>query len=130
MSAGVLDAGVPIGWLLGGHRSSRRLDALFRSGREGKASLTISAVNLAEVFKHMSEYARATGADLLLLLRTCGVKVHAPDEEIARRAAALPLSLADAFAASTAQQLGARLHTTDSEMVRRLRPTRLPITHY
>jgi len=44
--------------------------------------------------------------------------------------AKLQTSLADGFAAATAQELSARLHTTDPELVRQLRGARLPITHY
>jgi hypothetical protein len=53
-----------------------------------------------------------------------------PDEAIARRVAKLPTPLADGFAAATAQELGARLHTTDAELIRQLRGTRLSVTPY
>jgi len=56
--------------------------------------------------------------------------MHQPDEAVARRVARLRTSLADGFAAATAQELGARLHTTDSDLVDQLRGARLPITHY
>jgi predicted nucleic acid-binding protein len=48
------------------------------------------------------------------------VSVNPPDEAIARRVAQLETSLADGFAAATAQELGARFHTTDGELVRQL----------
>ena len=58
------------------------------------------------------------------------VGIHPPDEAIARRVAQLETSPADGFAAATAQELGARFHTTDGELVRQLRRVRLAITHY
>jgi predicted nucleic acid-binding protein len=53
-------------------------------------------------------------------LTASGLRIHPPDEAIARRGAKLETSLADAFAAATAQELGARFHTTDGELVRQL----------
>ena len=130
MSAGVIDAGIAIGWIRGAHRSVGKLDALFESSRKGHATLTMSSVNLAEVLIHTAEWSRATGSDAVALLRAAGIRIHAPDEAIARRVAKLQTSLADGFAAATAQELGARLHTTDSELVRQLRHVRLAVTHY
>jgi predicted nucleic acid-binding protein len=77
-----------------------------------------------------AELSRATGVDAVSLLTASRVHVHHPDEAIARRVAKLRTSLADGFAAATAQEIGARLHTTDAELVRQLRGTRLLITHY
>ena len=130
MSVGVIDAGVAIGWIRGGHRSAARLDALFRSSREGHVRLYVSSVNLAEVLIHTAEWSRAAGSDAFALLRASGVAIHLPDEAIARRVAKLDTSLADGFAGATAQELGARLHTTDGELVRQLRGKRVAITHY
>jgi len=127
---GVLDAGVAIRWLLRGHGSLSKLEALFASCRSQQRRLVISVVNLVEVLKHTAEAARSVGHDPLVLLRAQGVEVHVPDEVIARRVARLPTSLADGFAAATAQELGARLHTTDAELVAQLKGTRLPITRY
>ena len=130
MNDGVIDAGVAIGWIKGGHRSVRRLESLFTSCRLGRKGLVISTVNLAEVFIHTFAWTKATGGDPLSFLRASGVRVHLPDEVVARRVARLPASLADGFAAATAQELGARLHTTDSELKDRLRGFPIPITLY
>jgi len=130
VSIGVIDAGIAIGWIRGGHRSAAKLDALFRSGRANHVTLYVSAVNLAELLIHTAEWSRATGTDAVALLRASGIRIHLPDEAIARRVAKLDTSLADGFAAATAQEVGARLHTTDGELVRQLRGTRLPVTHY
>jgi predicted nucleic acid-binding protein len=130
VSVAVIDAGIAIGWMQGRHRSQAKLDRLLRSGREGQTELVISVVNLAEVLIHTAELSRATGVDAIALLTASRVRVHHPDEAIARRVAKLQTSLADGFAAATAQELGARLHTTDTELVRRLRGTRLAVTRY
>ena len=130
MSVAVIDAGVVIGWMQGRHRSLARIDRLLRAGRTGQTELVISVVNLAEVLLHTGELSRATGVDAVALLTASRVRMHQPDEAVARRVARLRTSLADGFAAATAQELGARLHTTDSDLVDQLRGARLPITHY
>ena len=79
---------------------------------------------------HTAELSRATGIDSVALLTANRVGVHRPDEAVARRVAKLRTSLADGFAAATAQELGARLHTTDRELIRQLRGTRLALTQY
>jgi predicted nucleic acid-binding protein len=130
VGAGVLDAGIAIGWIRGGHRSAARIDALLRDARTGRRVLYISAVNLAEVLLHTGEWSRLTGGDAVALLRSWGVRIHTPDEAVARRVARLDTSLPDGFAAATAQELGARLHTTDGELARRLRGRTPPVTLY
>jgi hypothetical protein len=92
--------------------------------------LHISTVNLAEVMIHTRAWTRATGGDSVVLLRATGVRIHQPDESVARRVAKLPTSLADGFAAATAQELAARLHTTDRVLVKELKRLRLPISQY
>ena len=130
MNVAVLDAGIVIGWMQGRHRSLARMDRLLRAARVGEIDVAISVVNLAEVLRHTAELSRETGVDALALLRANRVRIHQPDDAIARRVAKLRTSLADGFAAATAQELGARLHTTDAELVRQLRGTRLAVTRY
>jgi predicted nucleic acid-binding protein len=130
LTTAVLDAGVAIGWIQGRHRSMRKLDRLFESGLAGGPDLVMSVVNLAEVLLHTADLAHATGVDPLALLRASGVRMHLPDEVVARRVARLRTSLADGFAAATALELGARLHTTDAELVHQLRGVELAITQY
>ena len=103
---------------------------IVRRRRAGQTDLVISVVNLAEVLIHTADLSRATGVDAIILLTASRVRVHHADEAIARRVAKLRTSLADGFAAATAQELHARLHTTDAELIRQLRGARLPITHY
>src|SRR5262249_49139629 len=104
MSVAVIDAGIAIGWIQGRHRSLAELKRLLRAGRSGQTELVISVVSLAEVLLHTGELARATGVDPVALLAANRVRVHQPDEGIARRVAKLPTSLADGFAAATAQE--------------------------
>lgn len=113
-----------------GQTRRKALDALYAACRRGRLSLVMSAVNLAEVLIHTEQYAQASGVDPVAFLKASGLRIHAPDEAIARRVAKLKTSLADGFAAATAQELGARLHTTDGELVRLLRGAKLVVTHY
>jgi len=130
VSVAVIDAGVAIGWIQGRHRSLPKLDRLLRAARSGRTEVVISVVNLAEVLMHTADLTRATGVDAVALLTASRVRVHQPDEAVARRVAKLRTSLADGFAAATALEIGARLHTTDAELIRQLRRTRLAITPY
>ena len=130
MAFGVVDAGVAVGWIQGKHRSFRRIQELFDACRSEKLDLVISPVNLVEVLIHTAEASRASGVDSLALLKSWNVQVHIPDEAIARRTARLPTSLAGGFAAATALELSARLHTTDEEFIRQLRGRRISITRY
>jgi predicted nucleic acid-binding protein len=130
MRVGVIDAGVAIAWIRGAARSRKALDELYRACRDGRVSLVMSTVNLAEVLIHTAKYAHASGVDPVAFLTASGLRIHPPDEAIARRVAKLETSLADGFAAATAQELGARFYTTDGELVHQLRRVRLAITHY
>ena len=130
MSVAVIDAGIAIGWIQGRHCSGPKLDRLFGACRDGQTDLVISVVNLAEVLIHTADLSRATGVDAVTLLTASRVRIHHPDEAIAGRVAKLRTSLAYGFAAATAQELRARLHTTDAELIRQLRGARLAITHY
>jgi len=114
----------------GEHRSLSRIVALFESAKRGRHELVLSTVNLSEVVRHTAVQTKHTGVDAETLLRSYRVHLHRPDEAVARRVARLPTSLADGFAAGTALELGARLHTTDHELVRQLKASRLSITVY
>jgi len=117
-TTGVLDAGVVLARLDPSRRGHRRAIALLDPGASRRAALHMSTVNLAEVLQHGRAYSRDTGVDLVALLESFAVSAHAPDVEVARRVATLAtwpeVSLADRFAAATAEHLRARLYTTDS----------------
>src|SRR2546426_12386235 len=89
-------------------RSRKALDRLYTACRDGRVSLVMPTVNLAEVLIHTAKYAHASGVDPVTFLTASGLRIHPPDEAIARRVAQLETSLADGFAAATAQELGAR----------------------
>jgi len=107
---------------------------LFERSARRRVSLHISAVNLAEAIEHARDYTRETGTDVVSLLESFGIAIHSPGVEAARKAAALAflrsLSMADRFAAGTAELLGARLYTTDSALAAALRKRRVapPVT--
>ena len=121
---------IHIGWIRRGVRGQKQLDRLYEHSRDGKVRLYISTVNLAEALIHTHEVSLHAGVDTVVFLKACGVRLHEPDEAIARRVAKLPTALADGFAVATAQELGARLHTTDSELIKQLRGKRIAISHY
>ena len=103
---------------------------VYGPARAGKADLVISTVNLAEVLIHTAQWSRSTGGDAVALLRASGVAFHSPDESVTRRVAKLRTSLTDGFAAATAQELRARLHTTDTELMRQIEHTGIPVSRY
>ena len=131
-AAGVLDAGVVLARLDPSRRGHRRVCALLDPGAARRATLHISAVNLAEVLQHGRSFSRDTGVDLVALLRSFAVSVHAPEEEVARLVAEFStwheVSLADRFAAATADHLRARLYTTDSVLASAARRHGIPCT--
>jgi predicted nucleic acid-binding protein len=91
-------------------------------------------VNLAEILHHGSNYAEATGIDLVSFISAAGIRFHSPDAAIARRVADLAvlndISLADRFAAATAQELGARLYTTESVLAGYRARLNVPVTRF
>ena len=133
---GVLDAGLVLAVLDDRHAAHPAALALLGRGRQGTLALQLSAVNLAEAFQHAEPITRASGLDLMSLLESFRVAVHRPDVQVARAVATLAslprASLADRFAAATAQTLGARLHTTDRALATALRKAgiRLAVTVY
>jgi len=129
-NVGVIDAGLPISWMRAHHPRLRQMERLFSASKSGNLDLVISVVNLAEVLIHTVDIRRKAGVDAVALLLASRVRIHHPDEETARRVAVLSTSLAGGFAVATAQQLGARLHTTDRALVRQIRSTRIPVTQY
>ena len=132
-AAGVLDAGVVLARLDPSRHGHRQMVALLDPGGSRRVPLWISAVNLSEVLQHSRTYSRETGVDLVALLASFSVSVHAPDAEVARRVAALAVwpevSLAERFAAATAEHLRARLYTTDGVLASAARRHGLACTY-
>lgn len=133
-SVGVLDAGVVLVRLDRRHAAHDDVCELLDGAAEQRLVLHISVVNLAEVLQHARRYQQATGVDPVALVHAFAVAIHRPDTEVARRAADLAswpdLSIADRFAAATAQTLGARLYTTDTALSASLARERLPVTRF
>jgi predicted nucleic acid-binding protein len=131
-SSGVVDAGVVLTRLDRSRRSHAGVVALFERASAGELQLSISIVNLAEVFQHARRYTEATGLDPAALLRAYRIAIHSPDANLARRVAALALlrgaSLADRFAVATAEELQSRLHTTDAALAEMLKGRRIPVS--
>jgi predicted nucleic acid-binding protein len=115
---GVLDAGVVLARLDRRRRSHAQVVDLFRRSSSNQIALHLSVVNLAEVLEHARPYSEGTGVDLVALVGAYRIELHRPDAEVARVVARLAshpnLSLADRFAAATAEVLAARLYTTDT----------------
>jgi predicted nucleic acid-binding protein len=130
MRLGVLDAGVVLGWISGRPRGLAKITTLLEACQRGKAALVLSTVNLAEVLRHSADLQTRTGVDVVTLLEAMRIRLHSPDAAVARRVSRLGTSLADGFAAATALELKARLHTTDGELVRQLAGTALQISRY
>lgn len=134
VSVGVLDAGILLVRLDRRHRSHRQVVELLDRSAKGEIVLHISIVNLAEVLQHARDYTRETGLDPVALAHSFRVRLHAPNVDVARAAANLSAledaSLADRFAAATAEVLGARLHTTDTALSEALRRRKRLVTHY
>lgn len=133
-SVGVVDTGVVLSVMHQARRSHAVTTLLFESAMRGRVTLHISAVHLAEVLQHAAADVQSTGLDPVAFLDAFKVAIHRPDVGVARAVAALRglprLSLADRFAAATAQVLGARLHTTDGTLAAALRARRVPVTLY
>jgi predicted nucleic acid-binding protein len=133
-AAGVVDAGVVLARLDRRRRSYARVTELFNRSARRDTTLYLSIVNLAEVLQHGRRYSEATGLDLVALLAAFRVELHRPDVGVARRVAELATledtSLADRFAAATAEALDARLYTTDSTLVTALRRRKVPVTRF
>ncbi|MEK7474754.1 MAG: PIN domain-containing protein [Candidatus Coatesbacteria bacterium] len=131
-TSGVLDAGVVLARLETDHPAHRAARAILDRCRDGHISLAISAVNLAEVLTHAHRFSEVTGVSPLDLLTGFRVSVHSPDAGVARRVAELAslegTSLADRFAAATAEMLSARLYTTDRALAKAAMRRRIPVS--
>ena len=128
----VLDADIVLARLEQGHRVHGRATNLFSRVADGNLEAFISAVNFAEVQAHSLEYRRLSGLNVISFLAASKISIHAPGVEVAERVADMAgesrLSLADRFAAATAEFLSARLYTTDAGLARAMTRRRVPVT--
>ncbi len=121
MTASVLDSWAIIGWLLGEEPARTKVRELLEQASRGNAKVSISLINVGEVFyliakRHGAVHAERFLADLAMM----PIQSLLPDRKLILGAARLksryPISYADAFAAETARNQNANLMTGDPEL--------------
>ncbi len=106
-----------------GQRGAERVEAELAAAREGRAALSISTVNLGEVWYSLARAHSPAAADRVVAeLSALGVETVAADWALAREAARLKsrgrIAYADCFAAALARRRRAVLLTGDPEFRR------------
>ena len=121
MTANVLDSWAVIGWLQGEEPARAKVRELLEQASRGAAKVSISLINVGEVFyliakRHGAALAERFLADLMMM----PIQALLPDRKLSFRAARLksrhPISYADAFAVETARDQNAILVTGDPEL--------------
>jgi ribonuclease VapC len=97
-----------------------RIKELLKRAEIGEISLAVSFINVGEMFYILSrEQGRAKAQSVLEDLRSLSIRFYDATENrilaAARLKAEYPISYADAFAVSLAQELGTSLATGDPE---------------
>ena len=97
-----------------------KVKELLRRAENGETSLAMSLINVGEMFYILSRaHGRSKAQSVLEDLRSLSIRFYDATEErilaSAQLKAEYPISYADAFAASLAQELGAALATGDPE---------------
>ena len=123
MTASVLDSWAIIGWLQGEEPARAKVRDLLEQGSRGVAKLSISMINVGEVFYLIAKRHGAAPAERFLAdLAMMPIQALLPDRKLILGAARLksryPISYADAFAAETARNQNAILVTGDPELWR------------
>lgn len=118
----VLDAWGILAFLQGEEPAAKRILQLFDAAQTGQAELSISLINLGEVYYRVARLRSLDEADQTLAgLRRLPLTIVPADEaqvfNAARLKAAHPISYADAFALAAAGVLGAVLVTGDPELL-------------
>jgi len=121
VTANVLDSWAVIGWLQGEEPARAKVRELLDQASRGAAKVSISLINVGEVFyliakRHGAALAERFLADLMMM----PVQALLPDRKLILGAARLksrhPISYADAFAVETARDQNAILVTGDPEL--------------
>lgn len=117
----VLDSWAVIAWLKGQQPAADRVDGYFRESFAGALRLSISVLNLGEIYCVTAKHRDlAIAASVLEALQDYQVAVLPSPNDLVMAAARLkarwPLSYADAFAAATALHRNERLITGDPEL--------------
>lgn len=117
----VLGAWAVMAWLEGEAPARKRVSALFAAASEQRVELSISMINVGEIFYSITKRRGAPAAEEFLAdLATFPVAITTPGRkqilEAARLKARFPISYADAFAMQAAIEGGAALVTGDHEI--------------
>jgi predicted nucleic acid-binding protein len=117
----VLDAWAVMAWLEGETPARKRVSALFAAASEQRVALSISMINVGEIFYSIAKRRSAPAAEEFLAeLATFPVAIVTPGRkqilEAARLKARFPISYADAFAMQAAIEVEAPLVTGDHEI--------------
>jgi ribonuclease VapC len=123
MTASVLDSWAIIGWLQGEEPARTKLHELLEQASRAAAKLSISLINVGEVFYLIAKRHGAAPAERFLAdLPMMPIQALLPDRKLILAAARLKsryaISYADAFAAETARDQDAQLVTGDPELWR------------
>ena len=121
MTASVLDSWAIIGWLQGEEPARAKVRELLEQAARGAATVSISLINVGEVFYLIAKRHGAAPAERFLAdLAMMPIQALLPDRKLILGAARLKsryrISYADAFAAETARDQNAFLVTGDPEL--------------
>ena len=121
MTASVLDSWAVIGWLQGEEPARAKVRELLEQASRGAAKVSISLINVGEVFYLIAKRHGAAPAERFLAdLAMMPIQSLLPDRKLILGAARLKsrysISYADAFAAETARDQNASLVTGDPEL--------------
>lgn len=121
MTHKVLDAWAVMAWLEGETPAHKRVSVLFAAASEQRVALSISMINVGEIFYSITKRRGAAAAEEFLAdLATFPVTIVTPGRrqilEAARLKARFPISYADAFAMQAAIEVDAPLVTGDDEI--------------
>ena len=121
MTASVLDSWAIVGWLQGEEPARTRVRELLEQASRGAAKVSISLINVGEIFNLIAKRHGAAAAERFLAdLAMMPIHSLLPDRKLILGAARLksryPISYADAFAAQTALDQNAVLVTGDPEL--------------
>ena len=121
MTASVLDSWAMVGWLQGKEPARAQVRELLEQASRGAAKVTISLINVGEVFYLIAKRHGAALAERLLSdLAMMPIQAHLPERKLILGAARLKsryaISYADAFAVETAREQNAILVTGDPEL--------------
>ena len=121
MTAAVLDSWAMIGWLQGEEPARAKVRELLEQAAQGHARVSMSLINVGEVFYLIAKRHGAASAERFLAdLAMMPIRAILPDRKLILEAARLksryPISYADAFAVETAREQNALLVTGDPEL--------------